>query len=630
MLRRKIDRLLSEGEGKQLAWLCGIVLALFAVFCLLGRIWKLDWTDVLSLYLDAGNFPLDHKANDIFSLVVTAAGVLILSAMLISVFSNVFTNISSSFRSGERRYRFTGHILLLGGSSRLVDMLKALRDNPEFADKEIVVMTSSEVEYLRSRMETALGDAAFCRRVTWYRGERDNGADLRSARPEFASSVYIIGEDNEPDRDSTNIGSLDILERICGGEGAGIPCYVTIDSPAARDIFNYLPVSGTSRLRVEIVDTGDYLAEQLLVDTPFIPVPKQGERLRIVIAGDAPVADAVAEVASHICHFQGFAKDGLRTVISFVGENMKPRMERFVADREGLFELSHYSLVTPEGREDFAPDEAFGDFLDIEWEFIEGDISSFFVRGLLCGWAKEASQRLAAVLCGENSADNLSSAVHLPRQLFGIGVPVAVYQNDHIELFEKAVRSGMYGSLTCFGEARPGADALFLRRVTRGARVNRLYDLKYGNPPAASAEDAWNRLSFAHKLSSIWSAASIPVKLRSFGIEPSRESVDSLDDGTLDALSEVEHRRWMASALMMGYRGATKAERRDRSRFRELKKQFVHLDIAPYGELGAEADKDLLIVRNIPYIINGSAASHPLGQFDSQKSHRRAEDTGRS
>ena len=62
----------------------------------------------------------------------------------------------------------------------------------------------------------------------------------------------------------------------------------------------------------------------------------------------------------------------------------------------------------------------------------------------------------------------------------------------------------------------------------------------------------------------------------------------------------------MVSVLLMGYRAAPKRERSDRSRFKELKnKEFIHLDIAPYDELTHEADKDRLIVQNIPYIING-------------------------
>ena len=33
------------------------------------------------------------------------------------------------------------------------------------------------------------------------------------------------------------------------------------------------------------------------------------------------------------------------------------------------------------------------------------------------------------------------------------------------------------------------------------------------------------------------------------------------------------------------------------------RKEFIHLDIAPYDELAHEADKDRLIVQNIPYIM---------------------------
>ncbi len=38
--------------------------------------------------------------------------------------------------------------------------------------------------------------------------------------------------------------------------------------------------------------------------------------------------------------------------------------------------------------------------------------------------------------------------------------------------------------------------------------------------------------------------------------------------------------------------------------FNQLKKEkFIHLDIAPYDELPHEQQKDLAIVKNIPYII---------------------------
>ena len=241
MFRRIIDRLLSVGEGKQLAWLVGIVLVLYGIFCLVGRIWGLDWTDILTLYLDPGNFPIDHQANDIFSLIVTLSGILILSALMISVFSNVFSNIAEAYRKGERRYRFRDHVLILGGGHPLADMLRALQKHPDFAGKDILVMTSSDVEALRATMETALDDAAFCRRITWYRGKRDNREDLLGARASLARCIYLIGEDDEAAHDSLNVGAMDLLRDICGGEGSAIPCYITLEMRSSQDVFQYLP-----------------------------------------------------------------------------------------------------------------------------------------------------------------------------------------------------------------------------------------------------------------------------------------------------------------------------------------------------------------------------------------------------
>lgn len=605
MIKRFFDRLLSIGEGKQLVWLTVVVLLLYGIFCLIGRIWGLGWTDVLTLYLDAGNFPIDHQANDIFSLIVALSGLLILSTLLISVFSNVFSNISEAYRKGERRYRFSGHVLILGGSRQLVGMLNALRENKVFDGKSIVVMTSADVEKLRAETEIAVNDTRFCKRITWCHGDRSKEEDLRSVRAANAATIYLIGEDDEEAHDSLSVFSLDLLERICEGSGAPIPCYVTLEMHASLDIIQYLPNSSVSRLRPEIIHTGDYIAEQLLVDTQFLPVPSGEKYLHIVIAGSARAARSFASVAAHICHFPGFAEGKHRTRISFVDAGIRERMDQFVSNHQNLFDLSHYSYVTPEGREDMAPRPEYGDFQDIEWEFIDSPLASPYVRAELSRWAQDAGQKLVLAICQEDSDTNLTAALHLPKALYTAGIPIAVYQKEHGELMEKAVSTGMFGIIRCYGESGPANDALFLRRSLRGKRVNYLYDLEYGNPPAANEDEAWATLSFAHKLSSIASANSIPIKLRSFSLEATRSCMDALDDGQLEALSEVEHRRWMTSVLLMGYSAAPAADRADRSRFKELKnKQFIHLDIAPYDELAREAEKDRLIVMNIPYIMN--------------------------
>lgn len=608
MMRRKIDRLLSRGEGKQLLWLTVLVLVLFAVFCLTGAIWGLDWTDVLSLYLDPGNFPLDHKGSDLFNLLITLCGMLILSALLISVFSNVFSNIAASYRRGERRYRFKDHVLILGAADRLKDMLPALRDDARFDGKDIVILTSGDVEALSEAVETALNDKRLDERITWYKGQRNKADDLVDACAAQASAIYLIGEDDEPAHDSVNIDALACLREICGGSGPAIPCYVTLEMRSSQDVFQYLPKETDSRLQTEIIHTGDYLAEQLLVETDFLPVPKDEKYLHLVILGCSRTARSVATVAAHISHFPNYATHGKRTVITFIDGDIRGEMDSFIANRPHLFELSHYRYLSPGGCESFAPSDKFGDFLDLEWEFMDSPVQAPYTREALDRWAADPEQELAVVVCYEDAAQALAAALHLPGSLYKAGIPVAVYQKERADLLDKAVSSGMYGRLTGFGEASPADDALLLRRSLRGKRVNYLYDLEYGQPPASSEDQAWAGLSFAHKLSSIASSNSIPLKLRSFGLEATRACIDSLDADTLESLSEVEHRRWTASVLLLGYAAAPQAERADRSRFKELKnKYFIHLDIAPYDELDSDADKDRIIVNNIPYIISGEA-----------------------
>ena len=140
------------------------------------------------------------------------------------------------------------------------------------------------------------------------------------------------------------------------------------------DMLSRLVRKEESRLCVEMVLSSDYLAEQLLVDSDFLPVPAEGKSLRLVIAGDTELARSVACVASQLCHFPEYAKNGRRSIISFVGEDMKRQMEEFTGQYWSLFELSHYTNVGAEGSEEHSPESGYGDVMDIEWEYVDAPL----------------------------------------------------------------------------------------------------------------------------------------------------------------------------------------------------------------------------------------------------------------
>ena len=611
MIRRKFDRLLSEGEGRQLLWL--FLILLFIIFSSWGLLrilgWHFTWQEIIGLFLDGGTFSTYSGRHDGFRLLITLVGVFLFSSLVVSVFTNVFQNISTSYKKGITRYCFKNHILILGSNHMLKGMLLAIKENKDFKDKDIVVMTIKDVEKLRDNMDSFIDDEVFSKRITYYYDDRCSYKHLAKACSDKASIIYMIGEDEEPLHDSINIECLGLLNRLCQGDGAPITCYVIMENHSSQEIIQLITRDSLSRLRTEIINDKDYAVEQLLINTDFLPSfsPDSEQYLHVVIVGATSIARSFAIVTAGICHFPNYKDGNLRTVITFIDENMYNRMNDYISGRQHIFDLSHYRYISPQKFESHVPKEEYGDFLDVEWEFVDGRISSPFCRNMLLEWCDDPQQKLAIAICHDDGKINLAVSLHLPKEIFLNHIPVAVYQKYHAGLISMANSSVRFNNLICFGEAVPYNDTLFLLRSLRGKRINYLYDLQFGNHSCSSEDEAWSGITHVHQLSSIASANSIPLKMRSFDLLPTRECFDSISEEQLASLSEVEHRRWMMSVLQMGYRAATKEQRQYRENFKSLKeKELIHLDIAPYDEIPFEVDKDEFIVKNIPYIINGS------------------------
>lgn len=609
-MKRKLHKLLSEGEGRQLLWLFIATLGTFLFFKLAITIlfpnWEFAWQDIAALYLDAGCFE-GAGEHDLLRLSIALVGVFVFSALLVSVFTNIFENVSAAYRKGEGRYSFNDHILILGGGTMLTDLLKGIANHGEWDGKDVLITTTTDVETLRDDTDAAIANTALSHRITYYHCDRITMRHLKEAHADKASVIYLIGEDNEPDHDAINIRCNQLLRQLCGTEGQPIVCYMVQDMHTSIEVANYLTKElGGSRLQTEIINASDYVAEQLLVNTDFLPAISADDTssLHLVVIGSSRTSRAFASVAAHICHYPNFKRAGA-TTISFVDTDMRAAMNNFVANHQALFDLSNYRYVSEKLTEPHKPDERFGDFLDINWEFIDSHPADPFFRSLLDEWVNDEKQRIVVCVGYEEADRAVSTALHLPRAVYDAQTPVAIYLRNHQEIIEQAINSGRYGQLTCFGESSDGSDSLFLRRSLRGQRVNFIYDKAYGNPPSPTAEEAWRKLTNAHKLSSITSANALPLRLRSFAIEPTPTAIKNLTDSTMEQLAEVEHRRWMLSVLLMGYRAATKEARKDRSQFKRLKnEEFVHLDIAPWEELRGEEAKDMIIMENIPYIMD--------------------------
>lgn len=650
--KRKFDGFLSEEHiWQQLLTLAAILAASFLVFWGVSAVFfpgDYKWQEIIALYLDPGVFDSYSDKHTWFPLIITFVGIFVFTALLITVFTNVFSNISESYRKGERRYRgLSGHTLILGANRMLIGMLTELKRDGSTND--ILIMTSSPVEELRDKVEAYFGDKKFMKRLTFYYDERNNESNLRDACAKNAKDIYIIGEDGEVDHDSVSISCCEKLEIICKDCARPVRCFLVLDNQSSAEIYHYHTgkFSQGTQLQVDIVDIKEYVAEQTLLGKNGenqLPIdgygikPDTEQYVHFIISGITPMAKAMALTAAHLCHFPNFdAKTGARkTVITLIDNDIKRKRDIFVSEHQTLFMLSHYSDISfdAEGKKTVkvhTPDKEYGDFLDVEWEFVDANISSPEAKSYLIAAANDPARQLAVAICQESQEDNMSAALHLPSPIYdrSKNIPIYVHLWEQGDAITKANATGQFGHIYCFGTGTSAdKDPLFKKRLERGQRVNYVYCELYSGDggKCGSIVEEWYKTSESSKFSSIYSANSIPIKCRSFG--KNIAFADSV------SLCETEHRRWVLAELLLGFRPFTGKELSDlkvavakdimdynqahgtnsatkenspswKAAWGARRQTFRHVDIVSFDDLmdRKEQEKDLAFMVNIPFIL---------------------------
>ena len=655
--KRRFDGFLSEEHIKQqfLSLVC-FLLASFLIFWGISAISFPDdynWKQILALYFDPGVFDSYKDNHTWFPLIITTVGIFVFTALLITVFINVFSNISSAYKKGERRYKgITGHTLILGANRMLIGMLAELKKDGSTND--ILIMTSKPVEELRDRVEAYFGDKKFMKRLTFYFDERDNTSNLNDARAKYAKEIYIIGEDGEVDHNSVSISCCEKLEKICKDSTSPVHCFLVLDNQSSAEIYHYHTgkFSQGTKLRVDIIDIKEYVAEQTLLGMNGegqLPIDGKGikpdtlQYLHFIVSGLTPMAKAMALTAAYLCHFPNFnSKTGTcKTVITFIDHDIKRKRDIFVSEHQNLFMLSHYEDISfdSDGKKqvkNHKPEEAYGDFLDIAWEFVDADISSPEAKRYIDEVASDTGQQLAIAICQESQVDNMSAALHLPAGVYDgeKNIPIYVHLWEQGDAITKANATGQFGNIYCFGTGTSAdKDPLFKKRLKRGQRVNFVYNSLYAKseqssrPSQSEIENEWYKNIESNKFSSIYCANSIPVKIRSFG--------DSIYSARNMQLCETEHRRWVLTELLLGFKPYTqnyitelresvandiqkynqehdgKSGTKENSpawnkAWGERKITFQHVDIVAFSDLidKREQEKDIALMVNIPFILS--------------------------
>lgn len=653
-LKRYFDKSLSSSWWKQLLCLVIILVVLFLASALLvslanreSECVKYNFSDVLEVYLDPGNFGtkvntsyinldatkdgrvcIDNEKKEGFPywafLFTALAGAIAFAGVLISMCGNYVQQRVGKYRKGYVRYDFRNHTVILGCNDMVPTLIRQIvGDKKEKFKGKIVLMTSRDVEAVREQLFTDL-DRKEQDKIVLVHGNRLSAEDLKNICVSKAKRIYLIGEDDDVDHDTLNINSLEIIAKQIP-ENMKIGCVTYLRNRSTFVLFQTSDIMDEVKKKIDFYPFNFYetWARKLFVSCeskingvsyPSLDrdgIDKDSDKyVHLIIVGMTQMGVMLGMEAAHVCHFPNFSTKRRKTKITFIDENADAEMKFLVGANNRFFENCRYTC-RHDGCE--MPLNADG-FLDVEFEFIKGNVVDGWIRSYIEECADNDREILTIASCMDDTAKSLAAGLYLPDAVYDKGlsvdgrkekdeVVVLVRQDTSAELLN-IIKKGnakyrKYRNVYPFGMLNDGCE---LDETLTGwaKRVNYLYrvlDDFNGAPPhypCNVVDNEWNDCSVSDKWSNIYNAMTIPTKLRSVGVDYKSLTLRNLTEEEIGLLAEVEHNRWNVEKLLMGYRPVTEKESAEIEKSiaegGSLKKDYknrlkAHYDIRPFADL---------------------------------------------
>lgn len=701
------DRALAHNFLRQLAILVIVLAIALGLSYLLLAISNAQWEEfceskdlykwLLPLYLLIDSNALNNLYIDghvhgwmlIASSLTFLFGAFIFNGVIIGIITNSIDRRVKSHQEGHLHYLESGHYIIMGYDDMVPSIITHIFDKDK--DAYILILSSAEAISIREKLIKSF-DRNLMNRIIINYGHRVSVEAYKDIHLESAEEVYIVGNHTKSAHDAINVECVDSIYRYLNNpkitqRPRRITCvFKDLDTYAAfktSDIFDEI-----RNLKIEFVPYNYYTgwAKQVFVKREYKDfdnpeqdpykypcvygkgiTPTDDKYVHLVFVGTTNFAVAFAMEAAHILHFPN--ADKAKTKITFIDKNADKEKDEFITRNRHFFEIQKYSYsdLTSEQKEKkeqekpgkeyviFPKEES--NFLDVEFEFIKGDIFSQKVQDEIAKWAGEHNEKqcLSIFLAMADQRQNFVMGMNMPDAVYDNEIPLFIRQdrsdnfvtnlrntdkkNDDKKFkysfvkedgtLKTAKRDARYANIYPFGmnETAFSADEHSLKRAKL---INYLYETanydtyKFQGILAldAMSEDSiwkeadeyWGKLSVSLKWSNLYCAYTIRTKLatlramRGLKIDDDSHDYQTLSDYEVEEMAKVEHNRWNVEKLLMGYRKARQKE--DKFAYPEFaddliknKKLFIHHDIRPFEQLDIIKELDREFSRYIPWIM---------------------------
>ena len=649
-IQRLIDHAISRSVTSQLLLLAATTVLVFGLLLLM--IWLIDsdkylrTPDWLYAFINPGSTygnPSEKDSEKFLRIIFGFFGMILLSGLLISVFSNILERRVEKVKNGQLSYSFNDHFVIIGFDEMTASIIKQIYNDND--GKEIVVQTAKNIVDVRRRLEVDL-DRKEMNRVVFIHGASNSEEDIQKLCVRNACRIIVLGDDGNDAHDAVNMECVRQITALLpdAQRKRQIECDVLFNNQSTYAILQKIGIDRNwqNKIHFRPFNFHETWAQKVIVcnqtETGKIAYPsldrKEGiqydsdSTVHFVIMGMNSMGIALALNAARTLHFPNFLRDSrLKTHVTLIDPNAAQEMNFFISRYPHLFELVDFdytdaaqNTLVPQPISQYKnPDLEFNDFLDIRFSFVNGSFESPGVRRLISDWAQDDSTILTIAVCHDDTVKSIAAGLYLPPAVFAKGkeIPVFIQQKETSCLFtENMGKHDKYRNIRPFGMVNECYSMKDIKEVeARAMRVGWVYDryCEYRNSNCQGLnqaialqkvkEDKINAEDFEKKWKSpdtkilnrwadIYNALAISVKERSFDLS-GREV--SKDDVCL--LAEVEHNRWNIERLLFGFRATTKEQNEkiydDVTKKDIFKADLAHVDIRPYNEL-IKDDKNIM------------------------------------
>ena len=707
------DRLLSKSLWKQFLVL-GAVLIIALGLSYLFLSWSgTDWQQfcerkdlnkwLLPIYLlidsnalnnlyigDTGQENAVHGWMLIASSITFLFGAFVFNGIIIGLITTSIERRVDNHRQGHLHYLKSGHYVIVGYDDMVPSFISHIFNKDKNA--YVLILTAKDTIGIREKLLKSFSEQRMKQIIINY-GHRTSTEYYKDIRLESAEEVFVVGNHSNAAHDAINVECVDSISRYLKDKEqkpARITCvFKDLDTYAAfktSEIFNEI-----KDLKIDFLPYNFYTgwAKQVFVKRFYRDFDNPGQEYRyplvygngikpgddkyvhLVFVGTTNFAVAFAMEAAHVLHFPN--ADKRKTRITFIDVNADKEKDEFITRNRHIFEVQPYwysdlTVANSDKNKDGATPQKPNDenvifagedqaFLDVEFEFIKGNVFSKKVQDEISKWASEHNdekQCLSIFLALADQRENFVMGMNMPDEVYANEVPVFIRQNrsdnfvtnlrnedtkKESQKFTYSVvkdgevkskeRDARYAHIYPFGmnETAFSADDHSLKRAKL---INYLYSTanyetyKFQGilvldaiPEAKIWEEAnamWQDLSVALKWSNLYNSYTMRTKLRTLramrglGIDDESRDYDTLSDYEVEQLAIVEHNRWNVEKLLMGYRKPKRDEDKYvypefAGKLKKNKDLFVHHDIRPFDQLNTIKELDYEFARYIPWIM---------------------------